>query len=355
MDPKQLALAHFEKVVLAGFAVWAGFATTGFLHKPPELAKGDEMQKQLAAIGEFMGKSTVPEATPPPWEHELRAQLDCTTVPSAKPLPPWLLEKRPYFLYYFHVVVNTETPLHFAPTDISGDAATRGRIVVRWTPSNENKYVICNFEVMRKVGDGEWAKVADAGPGTAEYTDTKVEPRHTYRYKVVSIAQVDQDAPTVSKNHLTLAMEEQRKESAEAGPFETARDVFVIPVNINAITEQDTIAGGTAKDANHDGKVDDKDESAYVRVYKWDPDTSTFQKKAFTVAAGAPIGEIASLGRGKRFDFTTGAVLDDVWFESRKNARDGHDETVQWVRIKYPSGVTEQWNDKDKPTELGSE
>jgi hypothetical protein len=131
--------------------------------------------------------------------------------------------------------------------------------------------------------------------------------------------------------------------------------VFVLPVNINAITEQDQIAGGTAKDANHDGKVDEKDESAYVRIYKWDPETSTFQKKTFTINAGAAVGEMASLGRNKKFDFTTGAVLDDVWFEARKHPTLGHDETVQWVRIKYPDGSTAQWNDKDKPTELGTE
>ena len=37
MDPKQLALAHFDKAILAGFAVWAGLAVTGLFQKPADL------------------------------------------------------------------------------------------------------------------------------------------------------------------------------------------------------------------------------------------------------------------------------------------------------------------------------
>lgn len=355
-DLKQLALAHFDKAILAGFGVWAAFAVTGFFQKPPELTKGEEIKSKLGQIGEYMGKASVPEPKGPTWEADLKSQLDLSGVPTAKPFPSWLLEKRPYFLYFFKTVQNTESAKHFPPTDIQGDGSTRGRIVVRWTPSTESTYVVCTYEVMRKVGDaGAWAKIADAGSGTTEYTDTKLAPRSKYFYKVVSVASVDQEAPTVIKHGLTLPQEESRKESGECGPFETPRDVFVLPQGISPITEQDIVANNPGKDANHDGKVDEKDESAYVTVYKWDVDSQKFLKKNFNVNVGQGVGEKARLAGRREFDFTTGATLDDVWTETRKNERLGNDETVQWVRIKFADGTTDQWNNKDKPTELGNE
>ncbi len=58
-------------------------------------------------------------------------------------------------------------------------------------------------------------------------------------------------------------------------------------------------------------------------------------------------------GRGE-FDFGTGAVLEDTSYDNRPHPKiAGHTERVQVIRIKFADGSTEDFNDKDKPAEIG--
>ena len=67
-----------------------------------------------------------------------------------------------------------------------------------------------------------------------------------------------------------------------------------------------------------------------------------------------PIGGPKKLRGGKEFDFSTGAVLDDVWYDQRPHPTiAGHNEQVQVIKIRFADGATEEFNDKDKPAELG--
>ncbi len=343
MDPKQLALQFFDKAVLAGFAVWLVFAAMGMVKQPAELSLKDQLDANLKKIGEHMKGSTVPAATDPGWRKELESHLKADTIPAGKPAPAWVLHKRPGFLYQVYVFEPTYRAKHGAPTDVTADGAQRGQVVVRWKPSIENEYVLCSFEVQRRTGEtGDWKTINTAGPGSTEYVDTDVAPRATYYYKVVSVAEPDRDSPVVQRYNLTLKEEEQRKEGMECGPIKTQRDVFVLPVTITVVTEQDLIARPNAK------------ESAYVRVYKWDTESSSFLEATFTVGIDQPIGGPKKLRGGKEFDFSTGAVLDDVWYDERPHPTiPGHMEKVQTLRIRFPDGATEEFNDKDKPAELG--
>jgi hypothetical protein len=343
MDPKQLALQFFDKAVLAGFAVWLVIAATGLVQQPAELSLKDQLDKDLKAIGEHMKGSTVPAATDPGWRKSLEGQLKADTIAAARPAPAWVLHKRPGFLYQVYVFEPTYRCKHGAPTDLTADGAQRGQVAVRWKPSLENEYVLCTYEVQRRTGEtGDWETIHTAGPGSTEYVDTNIAPRATYFYKVTSVAEPDRDSPVVQRYNLTLAESEQRKESLEVGPIKTQRDVFVLPVTVTVVTERDLIDRPNAK------------ESAYVKVYKWDADSSSFLDATFTVGINQAIGGTKKLRGGKEFDFSTGAVLDDVWYDERPHPTiAGHNEQVQTIRIRFADGSTEEFNDKDKPAELG--
>lgn len=343
MDPKQLALRFFDKAVLAGFAVWLLVAAAGLVHQPPELALKDQLDADLKKIDDHMKGSTVPAPTDPGWRKALTSQLKAETVPAAQPAPAWVLHKRPGFLHQVFIDEPKYRCSHGAPTDVTADGSQRGQVVVRWKPSVENEYVLCTYEVQRRTGEaGDWETIHSAGPGATEYVDTNVAARSTYYYKVVSIAEPDADSPVVKAHKLKLPESETRKESLECGPIKTQRDVFVIPVTLTVVTEQDLIARPDAK------------ESGYLRVYKWDPETSSFLESTFTVGINQPIGGKKKLRGGREFDFSTGAVLDDVWYDQRPHPTiPGHNEQVQVIRIRFADGSTEEFNDKDKPAELG--
>lgn len=342
MDPKQLALQFFDKAVLGGFAVWLVLTAAGMASQPEGLDKKAELDANLAKIAEHMKGSTVAPSTDAGWRTKLEAQLKAGEVREPPPAPAFALERRPYFLYQVHVDVPTYACKHGAPTDVTADGSQRGQVIVRWKPSLENEYVLCTYEVSRKKNDGAWEVVNNAGPGTTEYIDTNISARATYLYKVTSVGEADRESPVVTRYNLKLAEAETRKESPECGPIQTQSDIFVIPQNVVVVTDQDLIANPNAK------------ESAYVKVYKWDPETSTFQNATFNVEVGKPIGDKKKLrGRGE-FDFSTGAVLDDTSIEERPHPKiQGHTEKVQVIRIKFADGSTVDFNDKDKPAELG--
>lgn len=345
MEPKEIALAHFEKAVLAGFAGWLVMTLVGFVSAPDSVALKTEIDDKVKKIEAHMKGASQPEPKDPGWQKQLAAQLASDTVPQPKPLIPWLTHKRPGFLR--QEVSNTIAIVakHSAPTDLTPDGAVRGKVTLKWKAGGENEYVICTYDVLRKVGEkGTWETVGKTNPGVTEYVDSKVGPRQQYYYKVVSIAAADQDNPVVQKINLTVPEELSRRESSEVGPVATARDIYVIPQTITEVTDEILIQNPNAK------------EQAYVKVFKWDPATGQFQKKNFNVPAGGKIGGVEKIrvgGKSVDFDFGTGAVLDDVWNEKKKT--DQRVETIQWVKIKYADGTTEEFNDRkaDRPADLG--
>jgi len=79
------------------------------------------------------------------------------------------------------------------------------------------------------------------------------------------------------------------------------------PQNIVVVTDEDLIANPDAK------------ESAYVKVYKWDPDTSSFQNATFNVE-----GMAARAGAGNT---TTTALADALVRDHGVAFRSAHIES----------------------------
>lgn len=347
MDPKLLALAHFEKVVLAGFAGWLLFALVGFVGSPSELSMKSQIDEKVKKIEDHMKGSSIPAPGDPGWKAKLAEQLDPSTLAAAAPAPGWLMHRRPKLLYQQFSTAVELKPKHSPPYDLVADGSERGKVKLRWK-LGENDLVVCSYELSRKKGqDGAWESIGTTNAGVYEFTDEKVASRSTYFYKVTSIAQIDQADPRLNKVEVRLPDEEARKESGEVGPIATARDIYVIPSSVIEVTDEDLKKPGGDK----------LREEAQVNVYRFDPATNSFQKKGFRVLVGGEIGEVTKVrvgGKSVDVDFRAGGVLDDVWVEKRMNAERGYEQSISWIRIRYPDGSTEEVNDRkeDRPAEL---
>src|SRR5262245_9348115 len=141
MDPKQLALQFFDKLILAAFGAWLVLSGVGMASDPPGLDKKEGIDKDLATISEHMKGSTVPATADAGWKTALEQQLKPDTVRTPPPAPPFTMERRPYFLYQVHIDQPTYSCKHDAPTDLTTDASQRGQVVLRWKPSMSNEYV----------------------------------------------------------------------------------------------------------------------------------------------------------------------------------------------------------------------
>jgi hypothetical protein len=342
MDPKQLLLAHFEKIVLGLFAGWLVATLAFFASKPPELAKNDKMVDGMRKIKSYMSRAKPDLEPPPDMVSDLKRRLSGDGAGQAEPFPGWAMHRRPQFLYSVQAVGPTHEARHEPPVDVIADAEERGKVTIKWTASTENEYVIVvNYDVERKEGeDGEWGVIATVDGADEEYEDRTIKSRAKYYYRVVSIAEVDMDNPVVENQGLKLAKTEERKVSSMVGPAETARDLYIIPVTIQQVTDDDIIGG-----------KDPDDESAYVRVYKWDGEAGKFVKHSFNVKKGAAIGAKVKK-RGKEIDFSTGAKLVDVEMKQRPNEKLGYNEQVQWIQYEFSDGAVEEATDKEIPDEI---
>lgn len=343
MDPKLLALAHFEKVILAGFAGWLLLALVGFVSTPEELSLKAQIDEKVKKIEAHMKGSTIDEAKDPGWRARLASQLDPSTLVEVPAAPVWLMHRRPKFIYQKFDSTPKLLPKHFPPVDVNADGSERGKVKIRWKLSGENDLVVCSFEVMRKKEGAAWEVIGTPALGVTEHVDEKVASRSTYFYKVVSKAVIDQSDPRLSKVEIQVPDEEATKESAEVGPIATARDIYILPSSVIEVTDNDLIARPDAK------------EEAQLEVYKFDPATGTFQRKTFRVIAGGDIGEVVKMrvgGKAVDVDFRTGAKLEDVWIEKRHNDQMGIDQSYEWIKVKYADGTTEDANNKERPAEL---
>ncbi len=224
-------------------------------------------------------------------------------------------------------------PVHAPPRDLTADASTPGQVALRWKSDTATDLLICRHEVWRRAGeDGPWELRHTAGPGEVAWVDTAVVGRTRYAYKVVSVAEVDRDHPVVQLHEVTLPADEARRACVPVGPVEARPTELVVPITI------------VQAEGNRAA-------SAHVRVYKWDRAQGKFEARAFTVAVGAPVGGRAKLRGGRELDFSTGAVLDACWVGTRPH-RLGHDERLQWVRLRFSDGTTVETNDRDTATGL---
>lgn len=342
MDPKDLALAHFEKAVLVLGVAWLAYAGVTLAGTPAELSKADKLEKDLATVKTFMDGGKKQAAETPSWLDDLRGRLDPATVSEVNAYPGWVLHKRPTYLFSTKPDDPQHEAVHTAPTGVTAEASGRGQIAVRWQASVDNEYVIVDrYEVERKVGpDGEWESIGEVeGDAETSYADTAIASRTEYYYRVISHAEIDRDNPVVRHEGMKLDPAEETKISDEAGPAMTARDLFIFPTQVKEVTMEDLIKDPNAK------------EEAHIKVYKWDPEEEKFITATFYgVQIGQPIGEVKKR-RGRELDFRTGAVLVDVETRKRDTGK-GYSETLQVIKFRYEDGTEEEANQKDKPAEL---
>src|SRR5262245_37859633 len=97
MDPKELALKHFEKGVLAGFAIWLLFSLISMAKPPAELAAKAKLDTQLGQIKDYMDTAQPPQEPPPTWVQDLSRLLDPKAVPTVEngAYPSWTAWRRP--------------------------------------------------------------------------------------------------------------------------------------------------------------------------------------------------------------------------------------------------------------------
>lgn len=336
MDPTELALKHFEKVILVAFLGWLGFTLTNLASEPSGLQKAAAVETHLEKIDKHMKTTTVEAPKEPVWESNLKRQLDPGSVPAAAPFPAWVMERRPSFLYQIEIEAPEYHTAHHAPT-VDAAPVERGKIKVTWEPSNENLYVVATFEVHRKTGDAEqWEKMAELPTTERSWVDDKINSRKKYSYKVVSLAKIDQEDPVVQQNKLVLPDEERLKESSPVGPIGVKQDFMILPTEVHPVTEEELIK-------NKDAKA-----WATIKVKKWDAEGNAWEEKTyFQKNPGWKVGQKEKIKR-KEVDFSTGAELLEVEIRTRKAKRGDFEEKVHVIKVKWPDGQTEEFTSKDE-------
>ena len=228
MDPKQLALEHFEKVIALVAAGWLVMAMANYTSSPKELGLKDELQTKIDNINDYVAKHEPVKPKVPDWEARVKKSLGAEGAPEPQEFPGWVMHRRPNVVYKWKTVVFDQEPVHTPPTDLSL-RPERGRITVTWSPSNQNALVtVTKYEVLRKVNDEKYAVVGEVEGETAEFADVNVNPRSRYWYKVRATAELDKEHPVVRKMIGRGVIKELKKEltvmeSEESGPVKTPR------------------------------------------------------------------------------------------------------------------------------------
>jgi len=322
MDPKLLLLKHFEKLILGGFVVWLLFIASGLLGTPPALEQATGVGAAMEKVKKYVNNEVSTEDPKGPgWKAELERKLDPGAIPAAEPWPTWLAHRRPGIVYYVEVIDKTFTAQHGGPIDVTGDTSAQGKIQLNWDVSPDTKYVTCSYEVWRSVDQkDEWEKVGETEELT--FTDSKISTRLSYVYKVVSVAVLDKTHPIFAdpENQVSLPDAEKRVESPVVGPYATEREIQIIPVSTDPMTEEIEI------------RQPDFEESCNVQVRKLI--NGKWEEKAFyRIKVGDPIGE-----KKGRMDYTTGAVLADVLLDEEPTSGL---RKVKVIKIRWPDGQEE--------------
>ncbi len=348
-DPKELLLKYFDVGVLVIVALAVVYAAFSVFQSDPETqAQASTIEQNAATLKtntDRQGETWDPEASSLDLASVLGAQIQVKRVPPGESWPAWSLDRRPYLLTAFKGPPPDLIPKHEAPGNVTATAA-RGQVAVRWTESIQNKYVLVKgYEVQRKDAEaGEWNVVGRATASDTEYVDKDVKAQSDYWYKIVSVAEVDRNHPRIRtfKGEVKLEDDDKIKQSEEAGPAETPRDVYLIP-KFAQIPDPVKQPDGTKK--------------AFVKVYKWDSDTNDWIKpKQFPVEIGQPIGEIQkAIGSQPAIDRRTGAKLLDCGQDEVEEKIAGGTavkRTYYWIEVEFEDGTKARFDNLKIPEEI---
>lgn len=347
MDPQQLALQHFEKALLALAIGWLGYVGVTFGSKPDIVDVKDQLQGKIDKIQNYVKAHKATEPDAPPWEDEVQKNLASARVPSAREFPGWVLHNRPNVVYNYPDEEVTQNPVHEPPTDISV-RAERGKINLSWQESQDNALVSpVAYRVQRQ--DGPKAKfkdVAEVGGDVNEYQDLNVNPRLTYRYRVVSVVDLNKEHPLVirarSRGKLkTLDPKLKETISDQSDSVKTPRVIVADPLLVTEPTEAELI-----KNIDAPAKVN-------LKVYVWDKDVpgEWISNAYYNVKVGEKIGD-KKKKKGKEYDFGMGKLA-EARIEKRPHPRiKGHEINCYVIVIEYADGSKEVFESINRAKEI---
>lgn len=333
MDPKELALKHFEKAILAGFAVWLVFSLISVAKPPAELAAKQKLDTQLGQIKDYMDTAMPPNEPPPTWVQDLTRLVDPKAVPQAEngAYPGWLAWRRPNMAFVVKTGPTRPPVVHATPREFKG-AVARGKVELSWQIANDENalIMISKFEVQRREAgkNGEWAPIGELrrdekeeAPPTA-LVDDKVAPRSKYEYRLIETAEIDKRSKEVENWKLTLPdlpNAPVTREITFTMDKETPRDVYIVPAPGSA-----DIPTPAAQAAGAKPKVT-------LKVYKWNQASGGFSEK-----------QLFQQPEGTKNVGGTGAELVEVTAEERKVNVGGNviTKTISIIKLKWP-GVEE--------------
>lgn len=344
--PAQLALLHFEKLILGGLcfsllAAW-GFAA------PDPTAEAADLDREMRLVGAHMKRG---QPQPVPSGDQVVADLEqrLSEVPHAESFPAWMAHRRPG-------VLTQEKPwqdLHGELGQLTLSTTLLPRSVrLSWKEPSHSDFLLLRYRLERQLDQGPWEFLAPPNEGEASegeakeepaewepkegvfsYEDTNLRVRVAARYRLSLSATVDSEAITRharSRRRLKLALADTSRKT-EASASQTLRqDVFLIPRTI------------WVEDA-----LNRKPGRAYVTVYVRTKDG--FRKKGFPVEVEGAIGERVAVGR-RSVDFRSEAVLVEVREEVTEGLN-GRKIRTGVIKVRWPEGTLEEITTKAKPPE----
>lgn len=182
---------HFEKLVIAG--VIAAIAAYG-INLAASTSEASQLSTQARAAVERVREAERQAAIPPEAQNDFLPRLERAflDMPAAGVEPEWFAFKRPYALRRAEFVSQPK-PLHFPPLlEAKPDV---GQVELRWRESENNEnVVVLGCALHRRTPGGAWKKIAEFGPEENAYTDKGLEHDESYAYKLVSTAQLVENA-----------------------------------------------------------------------------------------------------------------------------------------------------------------
>lgn len=352
MDPKALFLEHFEKGGLAlalGTLVLIGVGTVS----PPRALCSERLEPGVLRAKVETARAHLSSArheavAPPDLLSKVRARLNPAAVPQVSPFPGWVMHRRPALVLWTE---RTTVPdvVHGAPVRVLSTAPRRDRIAVSWEPSARNAHVaVSRFVIERKEGDGPWLELARPAATQRTHVDATVRARRTYRYRVASVARIDDEDPEVKKHGLTLARTAARRVSAPTVAITTRRRAY-------AMLLQGRI-GQRAALAHHGRKVNLKRYpeigTADLKVWVWDPARDRFKPTTvYGVREGQPIRSQRRVA-GRVVAVETGLTLQRVFLRTIRKTAGSHTYSVDRAAavVLFPTGGVETLTEGVKPT-----
>jgi hypothetical protein len=350
MDPKELLLRHFEKIVLVAFGA---FMVVGLIlpiaSPPPELKMNEQLQATIETVDNHMKTYTPKAEAPPDVTADLKRQID-SSVAAADANPAWTMHRRPNLAFTPVAVAQKVYPKHEPPVDFRIADKARGKVKLTWKPSPENELVdITGYEIQRKDGEaGEWKKIAENLSGDKnDYDDLTVAPRAKYYYRLLETAAAQLQNPVIIRDGTNLDPAKKTLQAEDPkDPVETPRDCYI------------TLDSGQIAKPAEDPPVKGE---AQVKVWKWNATLGKFVFKAYIngVTEGTKIGKLEKNFKfeGKNMgdiDFTTDAVLTEMGTAQREVK--GNKKQIMSAKITWPwKDGEEMIYEKEPPQEIADQ